>query len=396
MGFRDYNASAANNTALAGIYTGPNMAREDVDNSFRQIMADAKAFANEFSATVALGELPAGTTVGVTIARSFSGHSGGTTDFRNTLYQTTLTGANSVAEVDQVTAQLELTHSAGTLTSAFGRKAYARLGLSGSTTGAVTSIRVYDTHVANEGTGAITNATCYFADAVDLADGTGAITNMVGFYAGNQGHATRVTAKAVGFRAANMTSGATFTAAFYSEMQAGTGRYAFYDEGGAPSIFIGKVGIGSATPPVDGLELFQGYAKLCGSTTKLADGSYHEMRSANGTYLAKLTNSHATTPDGIHIKFTGAFPNNTTQRFLLLDDTATTRFEVFSSGLTNSLVGYQVAGSNVVGTRKTGWTAPTGTATRTGFATGSATTQQVAEALKALIDDLTSHGLIGT
>jgi len=50
----------------------------------------------------------------------------------------------------------------------------------------------------------------------------------------------------------------------------------------------------------------------------------------------------------------------------------------------------------VVGDRVTGWTAATGTATRTGFATSTATTEEVAQALKALIDDLISHGLIGT
>ena len=47
-------------------------------------------------------------------------------------------------------------------------------------------------------------------------------------------------------------------------------------------------------------------------------------------------------------------------------------------------------------TRRTGWTAATGTGTKTGFVTSTATTQQVAEALKALIDDLIAHGLIGT
>lgn len=50
----------------------------------------------------------------------------------------------------------------------------------------------------------------------------------------------------------------------------------------------------------------------------------------------------------------------------------------------------------VVTSRRTGWTAATGTATRTAFATSTATTQDVAERLKALIDDLMTHGLIGT
>lgn len=55
-----------------------------------------------------------------------------------------------------------------------------------------------------------------------------------------------------------------------------------------------------------------------------------------------------------------------------------------------------IAGTQVVSTRKTGWTAWTGTALRTTVATGSATTLQVAEAFKALLDDLISHGLVGT
>lgn len=54
-----------------------------------------------------------------------------------------------------------------------------------------------------------------------------------------------------------------------------------------------------------------------------------------------------------------------------------------------------IAGTQVLGTRKTGWTAATGTATRSAFATGTVTTAQLAERVKALVDDLMSHGLIG-
>lgn len=49
----------------------------------------------------------------------------------------------------------------------------------------------------------------------------------------------------------------------------------------------------------------------------------------------------------------------------------------------------------VITSRRTGWTGATGTATRTTFATGSVTLSQLAERVKALIDDLTTHGLIG-
>lgn len=54
-----------------------------------------------------------------------------------------------------------------------------------------------------------------------------------------------------------------------------------------------------------------------------------------------------------------------------------------------------VAGLQVLNARKTGWGAPTGTATRTTFATGTVTLAQLAERVKALIDDLTLHGMIG-
>lgn len=60
---------------------------------------------------------------------------------------------------------------------------------------------------------------------------------------------------------------------------------------------------------------------------------------------------------------------------------------------------YEVGGVKVLGARKTGWTAPTGTASRAGFDTTTATLTQVAETVKALIDDLHStagHGAIGT
>lgn len=58
--------------------------------------------------------------------------------------------------------------------------------------------------------------------------------------------------------------------------------------------------------------------------------------------------------------------------------------------------GYKVNGTQVIGARTTGWTAASGTATRTSFATSSVTTSQLAERVKALIEDLMTHGVIGT
>jgi hypothetical protein len=57
---------------------------------------------------------------------------------------------------------------------------------------------------------------------------------------------------------------------------------------------------------------------------------------------------------------------------------------------------YKIDGVKVVGNRVTGWGAPTGTASRAAFDTSAITAGQLAQRLKALIDDLRAHGLIGS
>ena len=57
---------------------------------------------------------------------------------------------------------------------------------------------------------------------------------------------------------------------------------------------------------------------------------------------------------------------------------------------------YRQNGVRVVGGRAAGWTAPTGTASRGAFDTATVGTAELAERLKALIDDLLAHGLIGS
>jgi hypothetical protein len=87
---------------------------------------------------------------------------------------------------------------------------------------------------------------------------------------------------------------------------------------------------------------------------------------------------------------------NANRNLLIGNTTGTERLSVTGNiQLTNTADSYKIGTNNVVGSRKTGWAAPTGTATRTTFATSTVTTEQLAERLKALIDDLTSHGLIG-
>ncbi|ARB07008.1 hypothetical protein [Microcystis phage MACPNOA1] len=55
----------------------------------------------------------------------------------------------------------------------------------------------------------------------------------------------------------------------------------------------------------------------------------------------------------------------------------------------------RLGGVQLLQARRTGWGVPSGTATRTTFTTGTVTLAQLAERVKALIDDLTAHGMIG-
>lgn len=60
---------------------------------------------------------------------------------------------------------------------------------------------------------------------------------------------------------------------------------------------------------------------------------------------------------------------------------------------------YKVGTNQVVGARKTGWSTATGTASRATFDTASVTTAQLAQRVKALIDDFhatAGHGLLGS
>lgn len=82
---------------------------------------------------------------------------------------------------------------------------------------------------------------------------------------------------------------------------------------------------------------------------------------------------------------------------MVTGDTAVRARIAGGAGVTGVFFGPGNSGpTKVIGERITGWAAATGTATRTTFATGSVTLPQLAERVKALIDDLMTHGMIGT
>lgn len=78
---------------------------------------------------------------------------------------------------------------------------------------------------------------------------------------------------------------------------------------------------------------------------------------------------------------------------LLVNDAGDAHFRTTVDTVTE----YRVNATRVVGARVTGWSAWTGTADRTSHnADAPATNTQLGQALKALLDDLRAHGLIGT
>ena len=57
--------------------------------------------------------------------------------------------------------------------------------------------------------------------------------------------------------------------------------------------------------------------------------------------------------------------------------------------------GVNIEGKRVLGPRVPGWTTPDGASSRFGFNTASATNTQLAQAFRALIEDLKAHGILG-
>lgn len=135
---------------------------------------------------------------------------------------------------------------------------------------------------------------------------------------------------------------------------------------------------GNTVPLLDGTNTWSGVQTIS------ANGVPFVNNSANSNNY-KYENKNA----GATVSYWGA---NSTYGLLVADSAVTERLAV-SIGATPAIL---LNATQVLTTRRTGWGAPTGTATRTTFATSTVTLEQLAERVKALIDDSTTHGLIGT
>lgn len=85
-------------------------------------------------------------------------------------------------------------------------------------------------------------------------------------------------------------------------------------------------------------------------------------------------------------------------------DVLDANFRVYNGATQTARIDYTngehyVGGNKVLGARKTGWSTASGTATRSSFDTATVTTPQLAERVKAMIDDLhatAGHGMFGS
>lgn len=228
----------------------------------------------------------------------------------------------------------------------------------------------------------ISGTTGTFTGGLNVGSATGAGANEIkattGTFSGN------VSAVAGAFSGAVSGTTGTFSSSLSATAGAFTGNVSV-TTASQPQVKISSTGTGG-----NSRVYFQMEAQRVGASP--ADSDFFHMQYAADSVPRQVFWTYNTTSGG-----TGGAN-------IILTMTADKRVGVNTSapgypldvaGDVNSTGVYRVSGTQVVGARKTGWAAATGTATRTTFATSTVTTAQLAERVKALIDDLTTHGLIG-
>lgn len=163
--------------------------------------------------------------------------------------------------------------------------------------------------------------------------------------------------------------------------------------GNAPPMVIGGAR-GQFTVPelyAGGRSIFKGTGRLVfqnddGPTADGVSGKgLHVFRDANRQYVIAY---NVSTPGYAQLRISGSDVQ------IAPNDTVVATVDSTSLNLASGIV-HKINGTQVLGARRTGWTAATGTATRTTFDTASVTLPQLAEHVKALIDDFIALGPIG-
>lgn len=178
---------------------------------------------------------------------TFTGESGGTSDVRALVQRINSYGANNIADQRARYTGVDINTTAGTTASAYVDHNYIWL----HDAGALTTANVNFGHVRTD-SGAISDARIFSAGATTI-NGSGSVGTVTGFDARGLGHASAVN-NVYAFRALD-TSATTFVAGFASGISVGTGKWGFYETGGANNAFLGKVRIGSNVVPTATLDV---------------------------------------------------------------------------------------------------------------------------------------------
>lgn len=178
---------------------------------------------------------PAGTVIGsiLSTAAITAADVGGTTDYRNFKQIVSLAGANSAVGFLAHEAQVEVNHTAGTLTTGGVSDSYIRLGGAG----AATTLRAHRTRVLLNGAGNTTTAEALNV-SVAFQGGAGTVGTTRGIHVQDVG-GTRVTTEAIAIEVDGLgaITGGGIVAALRSGVASGTNRWFLYNSSTAPSNF---------------------------------------------------------------------------------------------------------------------------------------------------------------
>lgn len=258
------------------------------------------------SSSVDLGALPAGSTNVMDWSRTVaSADPSGTTQAYNLVSRFYAEGSQPYDFVRGCYFGTHLNTSGGVSNQVDGSHTYIWLGGAGSVVNAVGVA----CHIRADGPGDITNeATWFRANDASLIGGS-TIKDAKGFSVGQIGGDGTNVENAYCFDAEdNFATGINI--GFRSQLSAGTNKYAFFGGGTAASSFGGKVSVGQTIAPLWALS----------------------VKSADGNYAVDVNNSHATSPYGMRIRYTGGSPNDNDHAIFNGSTTTGDKINIWSTG----------------------------------------------------------------
>jgi hypothetical protein len=240
-------------------------------------------------------------------------------------------------------------------------------------------------------------ATTYFKTSGSYTTRSGEATSLANVVACEftgeiAGSELTVTAVAHGhLRVGHVLSGGSITGCTITALGTGTGQTGTYTVSVPQTAASGTIQAVSAGGSCTVTLLFGiGSVAVAGAGTLYAQYPAPKCRASTASQLRPASFIVTMTASDAAVTINGGFEVATDGGFSAAGGAIVADF----AGGTLDAYGYKVGGAQVLTDPVSGWGAATGTATRTTFATASVTTEQLAQRVKALIDDLSTHGLI--